>query len=72
VPHKNSFALRLKGINFDVHRVIAVDILHEVELGIWKNVLEHLVRVLYALPGGKELVATLNSRLSLAASLLSN
>jgi hypothetical protein len=54
--------MRLKDINFDVHRVIAVDLLHEVELGVWKDVLEHLVRLLYALPGGKELVATLNTR----------
>jgi hypothetical protein len=60
---QNAYTTRLKDINFDIHKALAVDLLHEVEIGIWKAVLEHLVRLLYGLPGGNELVATLNIRL---------
>ena len=36
------------------------DLLHEFELGIWKVVFTHLLRILYALGGNK--IQTLNSR----------
>ncbi|KAI0269424.1 hypothetical protein BC834DRAFT_968038 [Gloeopeniophorella convolvens] len=34
--------------SFDFHKIFAVDPLHEFELGVWKNVLVHLTRILYA------------------------
>jgi hypothetical protein len=36
------------------------DLLHEFELGIWKAVFTHLLRILYALGGNK--IQTLNLR----------
>lgn len=37
--------------DFDLFRMLVPDLLHEVELGITKNLLQHLVRMLEALPG---------------------
>jgi len=42
--------------------MLVVDFMHECELGTWKALFTHLVRILYALPGGVQLVATLDSR----------
>jgi hypothetical protein len=42
--------------------MLVVDIMHECELGIWKALFTNLVRLLYALPGGVQLVVTLNER----------
>lgn len=39
-----------------------MDFMHEFELGVWKNTFAYLIRVLYALPNGINLVATLDSR----------
>ena len=36
--------------------------MHECELGTWKALFTHLIRLLYALPGGDRLVATLDNR----------
>ncbi|KAG2028759.1 hypothetical protein BDR03DRAFT_882737 [Suillus americanus] len=42
--------------------MLVVDFMHECELGTWKALFTHLIRLLYALPGGDSLVASLNSR----------
>ncbi|KAF8146033.1 hypothetical protein K438DRAFT_529438 [Mycena galopus ATCC 62051] len=42
--------------------MLVVDFMHEFELGVWKNLFIHLVRLLYALPNGKDLVTELNRR----------
>ncbi|KAG2347757.1 hypothetical protein BDR05DRAFT_875704 [Suillus weaverae] len=42
--------------------MVVMDFMHECELGTWKALFTHLVRILYALPGGDLLVATLDSR----------
>ena len=39
---------------------MTVDILHELELGVWKSVLTHLIRVLYEL--GSDLVKEMDER----------
>lgn len=36
--------------------------MHECELGTWKALFTHLVRILHALPGGDRLVASLDYR----------
>jgi hypothetical protein len=46
----------------DFHNFFIVDLLHEFEIGIWKSVLMHLIRMLHAMPGGEERVALLNKR----------
>jgi hypothetical protein len=40
--------------------MFAPDLLHEVELGIWKNLFTHLLRILYA--AGGDSIMVLNSR----------
>ncbi|KIK31599.1 hypothetical protein CY34DRAFT_103052, partial [Suillus luteus UH-Slu-Lm8-n1] len=43
-------------------RILVVDFMHECELGTWKALFTQLIRLLYALPGGDHLVATLDNR----------
>lgn len=42
--------------------MLAVDLLHEIELGVWKTLFTHLIRMLYACPNGAEKVAELDRR----------
>lgn len=42
--------------------MLVVDLMHECELGTWKALFTHLIRLLYALPEGIRLVATLDER----------
>jgi hypothetical protein len=49
-------------MGFDPYCMLAVDLMHEFELGIWKSTFSHIIRVLYAaVPGGKA-VSDLNAR----------
>ncbi|CAK5265668.1 unnamed protein product [Mycena citricolor] len=61
IPIENAFIARL-GSSFDLHRMLVVDFLHEFELGVWKALFSHLIRLLYAQPGGPSLVSKLDSR----------
>ncbi|KAH9012682.1 hypothetical protein EDB84DRAFT_1278570, partial [Lactarius hengduanensis] len=54
VPTRNAFSEKLAGIGQDYHDFFVVDLLHEFEIGIWKSVLTHLIRMLYAIPGGED------------------
>jgi len=52
------------GSAFNVFRMLVVDFMHEFELGVWKMLFIHLIRMLYAVPNrGAELVARLDERL---------
>ena len=42
--------------------MLVVDLLHEFELGVWKALFIHLVRVLYAAASNGSLVAELDLR----------
>ncbi len=43
--------------------MLVVDLLHEFELGVWKTLFTHLIRLLYAAGGGSDrLVIELDSR----------
>jgi len=42
--------------------MLVIDFMHECELGTWKALFTHLIRLLYALPGGDGLVACLDNR----------
>jgi hypothetical protein len=44
--------------------MLVVDIMHEMELGVWKALFSHLVRILYAAAPGGKLVALLDERYS--------
>ncbi|KAJ2911509.1 hypothetical protein MD484_g8905, partial [Candolleomyces efflorescens] len=49
VPTDNAFSLRLSRFNFNFYDMLSSDVLHEVELGVWKSVFIHLIRLLDAL-----------------------
>ncbi|KAG2060731.1 hypothetical protein BDR06DRAFT_1054389 [Suillus hirtellus] len=61
VPTVNTFAEKLGHLGFDTFRMLVVNFMHECELGTWKALFTHLIRLLYACPGGKRLVATLDN-----------
>jgi hypothetical protein len=42
--------------------MLVVDFMHEVELGVWKGLFAHLIRILYAAAPGGKLVAILDER----------
>ncbi|EIM89452.1 uncharacterized protein STEHIDRAFT_51088 [Stereum hirsutum FP-91666 SS1] len=58
-PTMNAFIEKF-GPDFSLSRLLVVDLLHEIELGVWKALFTHLIRVLYA--AGVEKVSLLNSR----------
>lgn len=44
---QNAFSDRL-GCDYNSSQMLAVDLLHEFELGIWKGMFSHLIRLLHA------------------------
>ena len=49
--NQNAFSLRLSSYGFDFHSMLVPDLLHEFELGVWKAIFRHLLRILYAYGG---------------------
>lgn len=45
---QNAFSTRLAHLNFNLYPMLVVDLMHEFELGVWKNLFTHLIRMLYA------------------------
>ncbi|KAG1868322.1 hypothetical protein DFJ58DRAFT_653974 [Suillus subalutaceus] len=62
VPTMNMFVETLGPLRFDAFHMLVIDLMHECELNTWKALFMHLIRLLYALPGGDDLVAQLNNR----------
>ena len=59
---QNAFVERL-GKQFNPTKMLVVDLLHEFELGVWKALFTHLIRLLYAAGQGSDvLVAELDAR----------
>jgi hypothetical protein len=50
------------GPDFNLPRMLVVDLLHEFELGIWKTLLVHLIRILHAAAPNGRLVAIFDER----------
>ncbi|KZP03709.1 hypothetical protein FIBSPDRAFT_672759, partial [Athelia psychrophila] len=48
VPTENAFSHRLSKDGFDFFTLLVVDLMHEFELGVWKNLLTHLIRILHS------------------------
>ena len=46
---KNAFSERLSNLGFNFFQILAVDLLHEFELGVWKALFTHLLRLLAAI-----------------------
>ncbi|KAI0667060.1 hypothetical protein C8Q78DRAFT_1140637 [Trametes maxima] len=59
VPVKNTFS-RLERFGFNIQDALVVDQLHEFELGVWKALFTHLVRILET--QGPDIVNELNKR----------
>ena len=57
LPVRNAFS-RIE--NFDIHKIIVTDILHEFEIGVWKSIFSHLMRILVAQGGNA--ITDLNAR----------
>ncbi|TEB23227.1 hypothetical protein FA13DRAFT_1640158, partial [Coprinellus micaceus] len=61
-PVENAFSKRLSSTGFNVFSTLVVDVLHEYEIGVWKALFLHLIRVLEASGTGSLLVLSLNQR----------
>ena len=59
---KNVFAEKLRRFGFDPYQILIVDLMHEFELGVWKAVFTHLIRILYAAGPSGNLVSELDKR----------
>ncbi|PPQ81433.1 hypothetical protein CVT24_001917 [Panaeolus cyanescens] len=59
-PVVNAFSQRLHKFGFNHYSMLVPDLLHEFELGVWKAVFTHLVRILYS--KGDNSVQVLNER----------
>ncbi|KAF9039172.1 hypothetical protein BJ165DRAFT_1531274 [Panaeolus papilionaceus] len=53
VPTMNAFVNRL-GPDYDPFEMLVVNLLHEFELGVWKALFSHLIRILYAAGSGSD------------------
>lgn len=60
IVNKNALSDKLSAFGFNVFAALVVDLLHEFELGIWRMLLIHLLRILTAL--NKDLVHELDKR----------
>jgi hypothetical protein len=43
---QNAFSNRLSPLGFNMFEMLVVDLMHEIELGVWKAVFVHLLRLL--------------------------
>jgi hypothetical protein len=51
------------GSDFNPSRILVVDLLHEFELGVWKSLFTHLIRILHAAGrGSDDIVVELDRR----------
>ncbi|KAG5649261.1 hypothetical protein H0H81_005050, partial [Sphagnurus paluster] len=64
VPTMNAFASKLSTVDtsFNTSKMLVVDLLHEFELGVWRTLFKHLIRLLYAASPQGNLVAELDLR----------
>ncbi|OCH83665.1 hypothetical protein OBBRIDRAFT_765060 [Obba rivulosa] len=53
IPIQSAFSQRLSSFGFNHYSLLVPDLLHEFELGVWKAVFTHLMRILYAAGGDK-------------------
>ena len=56
---KNAFSA-LSKFGFDYHSMLVVDFMHEFELGVWKALYKHLIRILFA--HGGSAISAFNER----------
>ncbi|RDB17809.1 hypothetical protein Hypma_000673 [Hypsizygus marmoreus] len=66
VPTLNAFSKLLGQFGLDVYDLVVVDLMHELELGVWKALLLHLIRILHT--QGPAAVLEFNARFRQVAS----
>ncbi|KAG2045967.1 hypothetical protein BDR06DRAFT_1040545 [Suillus hirtellus] len=62
VPTSNAFSERLGCLGFNLFIMLVVDLMHEFELGVWKALFVHLIRILSSARPGDVLVHELDRR----------
>ncbi|KIJ57457.1 hypothetical protein HYDPIDRAFT_64582, partial [Hydnomerulius pinastri MD-312] len=62
VPTLNAFSHKLGSLGFNLFCMLVVDLMHEFELGVWKALFIHLIRILSAAKVGDVLVSELDRR----------
>ncbi|KZV98671.1 hypothetical protein EXIGLDRAFT_606761 [Exidia glandulosa HHB12029] len=60
VPTENALSVDIEGVKINVFSLLVVDLMHEIELGVWIGLLAHLIRILHTL--GHDKIQTLNDR----------
>ncbi|KAF8151198.1 hypothetical protein BJ912DRAFT_869512 [Pholiota molesta] len=51
VPTENAFSVKLSRFGFNLFSIFLVDFMHEIELGVWRKVFIHLLRILECVDG---------------------
>ncbi|EIW62881.1 uncharacterized protein TRAVEDRAFT_114485 [Trametes versicolor FP-101664 SS1] len=59
-PTRNAFSVRFRQYGFNFCSLYVPDLLHEIELGVWKSIFTHILRILYA--AGGDAIQELNRR----------
>ncbi|OSD06437.1 hypothetical protein PYCCODRAFT_1442622 [Trametes coccinea BRFM310] len=59
-PTRSAFSTRLRPHGFNFYSLFVPDLLHEFELGVWKSIFTHLLRLLYAV--GNDKIQAFNKR----------
>ncbi|KAH9848677.1 hypothetical protein C2E23DRAFT_763412 [Lenzites betulinus] len=59
-PTRSAFSIRLREHGFNHYSLFVPDLMHEFELGVWKSIWVHLLRLLYAV--GEDTIQELNMR----------
>ncbi|KAI0749293.1 hypothetical protein C8Q80DRAFT_1100762 [Daedaleopsis nitida] len=50
-PTQSAFSIRLSPHGVNSYQILAPDLMHEFELGVWRGIFDHLVRLIHAQPG---------------------
>ena len=53
---QNAFSEKLSQFGFNFFSIFLVDFMHEFELGVWKKIFIHLLRILECIPGATNLL----------------
>jgi hypothetical protein len=65
---QNAFSYRLSRHGFNFFSMFVPDLLHEFELGVWKSIFKHLMRILYA--QGNDSIQVLNKWYSICFGII--
>jgi hypothetical protein len=58
---QNTFS-KLAPLGFDYYKMLVVDLLHDVLLGIWKTLFTHLIRILHSRPAAAAATEQMDER----------